>query len=64
MAGVSYGSSSVMMKTPIGAVVPVEALGAVAWARAAKIRCGDEWGRVQELEDPFWQTTYLGWLHI
>jgi hypothetical protein len=34
--GVSYGGSLVMMKTPTGAVVLVEALGAVGLARAAK----------------------------
>jgi hypothetical protein len=54
MAGVSYGGSSVMMKTPTEAVVLVEALGAVGLARAAMNRCGGEWGQFQELEDPFW----------
>jgi hypothetical protein len=36
--GVSYGGSPAMMRTPTGAVVLVEALGAVGFARAAKIR--------------------------
>jgi hypothetical protein len=64
MVGVSYGSSLMMMKTPTEVVVLVEALGVVGLARAAKNRCGGEWGQVQELEDLFWQTTGLGWLHI
>jgi hypothetical protein len=37
----------------MGAVVPEEALGGVGLARAAKNRCGGEWGLVQELEDLF-----------
>jgi hypothetical protein len=53
MVGVSYGSSSMMMKTPTEVVVLVEALGVVGLARAAKNQCGGEWGQVQELEDPF-----------
>jgi hypothetical protein len=50
---VRLGGSPVMLKTPTGAVVLVEALGGVGLARAAKNRCGGERGRVQELEDPF-----------
>jgi hypothetical protein len=53
-----------MMKTPMGAVVLVEALGAVRLARGVKNQCCDERGRVQELEDPFWRTTGPGRLHI
>jgi hypothetical protein len=64
MVGVSYGGSAVMMKTPTGAVVLIEALGVVGLARAAKNQCGGEWGRVQELEDPFQRTTGPGRLHI
>jgi hypothetical protein len=41
----SYGGSLAMMKTPTGAVVLVEALGAVGLAQAAKNRCGGERGR-------------------
>jgi hypothetical protein len=48
------GGSSAMLKTPIGAVVLLEALGGVGLAQVAKNRCGGERGRVQELEDPFW----------
>jgi hypothetical protein len=64
MAGMPYGGSPAMMKTPMGAVVLVEALGAVGLARGVKNQCGDERGRVQELEDPFWRTTGPGRLHI
>jgi hypothetical protein len=52
--GVSYGGSPMMIKTPIGVVALVEALGAVGFSRLAKNRCSGKQGRVQELEDPFW----------
>jgi hypothetical protein len=45
MARVSYGGSPTMMKTPTGAVVLVEAPGAVGLARAAMNRCSSEQDR-------------------
>jgi hypothetical protein len=62
--GVSYGGSPMMIKTPTRVVVHVEALGAVGFSRPAKNRCGGKRGRVQELEDPFGQTTSPGRGHI
>jgi hypothetical protein len=53
-----------MIKTPTRVVVHVEALGAVGFSRPAKNRCGGKRGRVQELEDPFGQTTSPGRGHI